>query len=131
MARALSLDAKLIIMDEPSAVLDAGEVGQLFRVIREITDQGVAVIYISHRLEEIRDIGDRMTVLKDGRTVHVFVEHAIGSLERPMQDKDLEAKFHSLADPVIGQAKSDTLIEACWTLAGAKDVRGLTDKARP
>jgi ribose transport system ATP-binding protein len=69
MARALSLDAKLIIMDEPSAVLDAGEVDQLFRVIREITDQGVAVIYISHRLEEIREIGDRVTVLKDGRTV--------------------------------------------------------------
>ncbi len=66
MARALSLDAKLIVMDEPSAVLDAGEVAQLFRVIREITDQGVAVIYISHRLEEIRDIGDRVTVLKDG-----------------------------------------------------------------
>ena len=69
MARALSLDAKLIIMDEPSAVLDAGEVAQLFRVIREITNEGVAVIYISHRLEEIRDIGDRVTVLKDGRTV--------------------------------------------------------------
>ncbi|MEO7752410.1 MAG: sugar ABC transporter ATP-binding protein [Terracoccus sp.] len=69
MARALSLDAKLIVMDEPSAVLDAGEVSQLFRVIREITAQGVAVIYISHRLEEIREVGDRVTVLKDGRTV--------------------------------------------------------------
>src|SRR5262245_53414980 len=69
MARALSRDARLIIMDEPSAVLDAGEVDQLFRVIREITSQGVAVVYISHRLEEIRQIGDRVTVLKDGRTV--------------------------------------------------------------
>ena len=69
MARALSRDARLIIMDEPSAVLDAGEVEQLFRVIREITSQGVAVVYISHRLEEIREIGDRVTVLKDGKTV--------------------------------------------------------------
>ena len=68
MARALSHEAKLIIMDEPSAVLAHDEVGNLFRIIRELTAQGIAVIYISHRLEEIREIGDRVTVLKDGRT---------------------------------------------------------------
>jgi ribose transport system ATP-binding protein len=71
MARALSHEAQLIIMDEPSAVLDSGEVDNLFRVIRQLTAEGVAVIYISHRLEEIRVIGDRVTVLKDGRTVAV------------------------------------------------------------
>ncbi len=69
MARALSRDVKLMIMDEPSAVLDQGEVARLFEVIRDLTANGVAVIYISHRLEEIRAIGDRVTVLKDGRTV--------------------------------------------------------------
>lgn len=69
MARALSHEVKLLIMDEPSAVLDAGEVDRLFHVIRDLTAEGVAVIYISHRLEEIRTIGDRVTVLKDGRTV--------------------------------------------------------------
>nr|WP_040883687.1 sugar ABC transporter ATP-binding protein [Janibacter sp. HTCC2649] len=69
MARALSRDARLIVMDEPSAVLDGGEVERLFDVIRDLTAQGVAVVYISHRLEEIRVIGDRVTVLKDGRTV--------------------------------------------------------------
>ncbi|MFI9814147.1 sugar ABC transporter ATP-binding protein [Saccharothrix variisporea] len=69
MARALSRDARLLILDEPSAVLDQDEVATLFRVIRELTAQGVAVVYISHRLEEIREIGDRVTVLKDGRTV--------------------------------------------------------------
>jgi ribose transport system ATP-binding protein len=71
MARALSHDAKLIVMDEPSAVLDSGEVDNLFRVIRQLTADGVAVVYISHRLDEIRVIGDRVTVLKDGRTVAV------------------------------------------------------------
>jgi ribose transport system ATP-binding protein len=71
MARALSHDAQLIIMDEPSAVLDSGEVENLFRVIRQLTADGVAVIYISHRLDEIRVIGDRVTLLKDGRTVAV------------------------------------------------------------
>ncbi|MFC0623850.1 sugar ABC transporter ATP-binding protein [Kribbella deserti] len=69
MARALSRDARLIIMDEPSAVLDSEEVANLFRVIRGLTERGVAVVYISHRLEEIREIGDRVTVLKDGATV--------------------------------------------------------------
>ena len=69
MARALSRDARLIVMDEPSAVLDGDEVDNLFRVVRELTAAGVAVVYISHRLEEIRRIGDRVTVLKDGRTV--------------------------------------------------------------
>ncbi|WP_035945879.1 sugar ABC transporter ATP-binding protein [Knoellia flava] len=69
MARALSRKARLIVMDEPSAVLDSGEVERLFDVIRQLTAQGVAVVYISHRLEEIRVIGDRVTVLKDGRTV--------------------------------------------------------------
>ncbi len=68
MARALSHEARLIVMDEPSAVLAHDEVGNLFRIIRELTAQGIAVIYISHRLEEIREIGDRVTVLKDGRT---------------------------------------------------------------
>ncbi|HET6986604.1 MAG TPA: sugar ABC transporter ATP-binding protein, partial [Kribbella sp.] len=58
-----------IVMDEPSAVLDPEEVANLFRVIRGLTERGVAVVYISHRLEEIRHIGDRVTVLKDGATV--------------------------------------------------------------
>jgi len=69
MARALSHDARVIVMDEPSAVLDSEEVANLFRVVRDLTAEGVAVVYISHRLEEIRQIGDRITVLKDGRTV--------------------------------------------------------------
>jgi ribose transport system ATP-binding protein len=68
MGRALSRQARLLIMDEPSAVLAHDEVANLFRVIRELTAGGMAVIYISHRLEEIREIGDRVTVLKDGRT---------------------------------------------------------------
>ena len=67
MARALSRDTRLIIMDEPSAVLDSEEVKNLFRVVKELTREGIAVIYISHRLEEIRQIGDRITVIKDGR----------------------------------------------------------------
>ena len=68
MGRALSRQARLLIMDEPSAVLAHDEVANLFRVMRELTARGIGVIYISHRLDEIREIGDRVTVLKDGRT---------------------------------------------------------------
>ena len=71
MARALSHDVRLIVMDEPSAALDPDEVDNLFRIVASLTADGVAVVYISHRLEEIRRIGDRVTVLKDGRAVAV------------------------------------------------------------
>ncbi|MET8585184.1 sugar ABC transporter ATP-binding protein [Streptomyces collinus] len=69
MARALSHHVRLIVMDEPSAALDPDEVDNLFRIVGDLTADGVAVVYISHRLEEIRRIGDRVTVLKDGRAV--------------------------------------------------------------
>ncbi|HWM07387.1 MAG TPA: sugar ABC transporter ATP-binding protein [Actinophytocola sp.] len=69
MARALAHDARLIVMDEPTAALAADEVDNLFRVVADLTAEGVAVVYISHRLDEIRRIGHRVTVLKDGRTV--------------------------------------------------------------
>jgi ribose transport system ATP-binding protein len=69
MARALSRDAKLIIMDEPSAVVVSEEVKNLLRLGEALTAQGIAIIYISHRLEEIRQIGDRITVIKDGASM--------------------------------------------------------------
>ena len=82
--------------------------------------------------ESIREASAEVTaILTDGRKVRVFVEHAIGSLEKPMSDKDLEMKFHSMADAVIGAAKAGALIEACWNLGAAKDVRDITGKAKP
>lgn len=69
MARALAYDAKLLVMDEPTAALAGEEVDNLFRIVGELTAEGVAIVYISHRLEELRRIGHRVTVLKDGKTV--------------------------------------------------------------
>jgi 2-methylcitrate dehydratase PrpD len=74
---------------------------------------------------------DVTAVLKDGRKVHVFVKHAIGSLENPMTDAMLETKFHDLSDPVIGKGKTSELIAACWKLGSISDVRQLTALARP
>lgn len=66
-ARAVSLDTRILIMDEPTSALSAAEVDILFRVIAELKAQGVAIVYISHRLEELMRIGDYITVLKDGQ----------------------------------------------------------------
>ena len=68
-AKALSFDSKLLILDEPTAALANREVDTLFRVIRELKGQGVSMLYISHRLDEIFEIADRVTVLRDGRRV--------------------------------------------------------------
>ncbi|MBX3674741.1 MAG: MmgE/PrpD family protein [Burkholderiales bacterium] len=65
---------------------------------------------------------DVTAVMKDGRRERVFVEHAIGSLERPMTDADLEAKFRSLAEPVIGAGRASKLIAACWAVGSAASV---------
>jgi ribose transport system ATP-binding protein len=106
MARALSHDIKLIIMDEPSAVLDGEEVKNLFHVVRELTSAGIAVVYITHRLEEIRQIGDRITVLKDGRTTATGLSVADTStteLIRLMTGRDVENVFPPAA-PIADDA---------------------------
>ena len=68
-AKALTQDVRILIMDEPTSALSAAEVEVLFRVIRELKSHGVAIIYISHKLEELLQIGDYITVLRDGRKV--------------------------------------------------------------
>ncbi|GAA4232166.1 ribose transport system ATP-binding protein [Streptosporangium album] len=70
LARAVSVDAQVVIMDEPTSSLEPREVGRLFEVIRGLRDQGRSVIYVSHRLDELYQICDRVTVLRDGRLVH-------------------------------------------------------------
>jgi len=77
------------------------------------------------------DAADVTVRLKGGRSVHVHVEHAIGSLARPMSDADLEAKFHGLADPVLGKVKAAALHELCRKIAAAVDVHALCEGARP
>ncbi|MCU1431123.1 MAG: transporter related protein [Actinotalea sp.] len=119
MARALSHDARLIVMDEPSAVLDSEEVANLFRVVRELAASGVAVVYISHRLEEIREIGDRITVLKDGRTVATSLsvaETSTADLIRLMTGRTVEQAFP--ARPGVGEAAEDLLVVTDLSLPG-------------
>jgi ribose transport system ATP-binding protein len=68
-ARALSWQPKLLILDEPTSSLTQSEIAELFRILRQLREQGVSVLYISHRLEELAQIADRVTVFRDGKLV--------------------------------------------------------------
>jgi ribose transport system ATP-binding protein len=68
-AKALSFNSEVLIMDEPTAALTEAEIAELFRIIRQLREKGVGIIHISHRLEELKQISDRITVMRDGRYI--------------------------------------------------------------
>jgi ribose transport system ATP-binding protein len=74
-AKALSFESRVLIMDEPTAALNDAEVGDLFRIIRQLREHGVAIAYISHKMDELRQIADRVTVMRDGRTIDTLPVH--------------------------------------------------------
>ncbi len=92
-ARAVSFRSRLVIMDEPTSSLDEREVGVLFDVIRRLRGEGVAVIFISHRLDELYQVCDRVTVMRDGRTVAANRMSDVDKLNlvAAMLGRDLEA----------------------------------------
>ena len=93
-AKALSLNAELVIMDEPSATLGGKDLQHVFEVIRALKQQGVAVIYISHRIAEVFEVADRVTVFKDGKVVGTY---NVAEIYRP-----------SLIRMMIGRTLSET-----------------------
>ncbi len=90
-AKALAHKSRLLIMDEPSAVLGEREMDKLFQVVRSLKENGITIIYISHRLVEIFDIADRVTVLKDGRYVgtRIVSEVSMPELVKMMIGREL------------------------------------------
>jgi ribose transport system ATP-binding protein len=94
-AKALSLDARILIMDEPTAALTEHEIKELFATIRSLRDKGVSIVYISHRMEELFEIGDRVTVLRDGRTVGTYDVRDMSKSEliRLMVNRELTELF--------------------------------------
>src|SRR5258705_9808087 len=97
-AKALSLDARLIIMDEPTATLTSHEIDRLFQTIGRLKQRGVAIVYVSHRLEEVKGIADRATILRDGAYVATGpgASPTIDQMIRLMVGRDLKDKFPKL-----------------------------------
>lgn len=93
--KALSQDARILIMDEPTAALTAHETEQLFKIVHTLKQRGVAIIYISHRLEEAAEIGDRVTVLRDGLRIGTvsIAEATIDKLVEMMVGRQLDEMF--------------------------------------
>jgi ribose transport system ATP-binding protein len=91
-ARAVVRTARLVIMDEPTSSLSAKEVDELFRVVRWLKSEGAGVIFVSHRLEELAEIVERVTVLRDGETVHEgpMPRHDFGDVIRAMVGRELK-----------------------------------------
>ena len=106
-AKAISLDVRVLIMDEPTAALSAHEVGRLFAQVRRLAESGVSILFISHRLEEVFEIADRVTVLRDGRLISSRPSREVTphSAVRDMVGRDMSEFFarteHAAGEPVL------------------------------
>lgn len=94
-AKALMTHAKVIVMDEPTAALTEREIQKLFEVITSLKKEGVSIVYISHRMEEIFTICDRITVMRDGKTVDTkpIPETNFDDVVRKMVGRELTDRF--------------------------------------
>jgi rhamnose transport system ATP-binding protein len=106
-AKALSFDARVLIMDEPTAALSGNEVERLFNVVRTLREEGAAVLFISHRIEEVFSICDTVTVMRDGTVVHDarIADMTPDDMVRRMVGRELSALFPKqdaqVGDPVL------------------------------
>ncbi len=130
----IGLEGKFSVYHACAAAIIFGQAGE-----HEFSDAAVArpdVIALRDRIkaktdESIReDAVDIVATRRDGRTTHLVVEHAIGSMEHPMSDADLHAKFHGLVDPVLGTARAGQLVEQCIRLSELGEMRELAALAR-
>ena len=96
-AKALSFDSRVLIMDEPTAALNDQEVADLLRVLRQLKAQGVAIVYISHRMDELRRIADRVTVMRDGQYIATL----------PMASTPMETLIAMMVGRQLAQMQTD------------------------
>jgi len=111
-ARALALNPKVVIMDEPTSALSEHEVGILLQTIRRLASEGIAIIFISHHMDEVRQIADRLTVLRDGKHILTKLLKAVTSEE--------------LAEAMLGHALETQMVRPSSTQTPALTVRGFS-----
>ncbi|MGB2824364.1 MAG: sugar ABC transporter ATP-binding protein [Phycisphaerae bacterium] len=115
-ARALGMDAKLLILDEPTSSLDENEVEQLFAVMRKLRDEGLGIIFITHFLDQVYVVSDRITVLKDGRLVGEYETarlpklHLVGRMVGK-EPAEVEAMAHKPAPVTAGEREAFVRVE--------------------
>lgn len=123
-AKAVSYDSKLIVMDEPTSSLSSKEVDQLFRIIRQLKEKNVAVIYISHKLDEIKEIADDFTILRDGSFVcsKRVDEATTAEMINLMVGRSLDSRF-----PVSDHKPGEKILEvAALTALDPKSIKDVT-----
>jgi ribose transport system ATP-binding protein len=140
-AKAMAFRSRILILDEPTAALSEGEIDHLFSVIRQLRGEGVSIVYISHRLEEFEHIGDRITVLRNGRKVETLSmgEATIERLVRSMAGRDVKELFPKqparIGQPVLrvkGLTVGKHLIDVSFELRAGEilGVAGLVGSGR-
>lgn len=115
--KALSLEARVMIMDEPSSILTDRELDELFRLVAILKRDGMAIVYISHRLEEIFRICDRVTVMRDGATI---ATHEVSRVSHEEIVREMVGREVARIFPARGQPRSEVMLE----------VRNLTSRPR-
>ncbi len=131
-ARAIGFEAKLVIMDEPTSSLDEKEVEVLFDVIRQLKAAGVSVIFVSHKLDELYAVCDRVTVMRDGRTVRVARMSELSKLDlvTAMLGRELSRVLHDESDQHAQAASREALLSV-EHLAVGRRVRDVSFDIRP
>ncbi len=116
-AKALSADARILIMDEPTSSLSASEAGVLFEVINDLRSKGVSIIYVSHRLQEVEELSDRVLVLRDGENAGELAREEIthDAMVQKMVGRDI-SRFYARTTHSIGSTalKADGLVTQAW-----------------
>lgn len=118
--KALMRSARIIVMDEPTSSLSEGEAANLFRVVRELRERGLTIIYISHRMEEVMDLSDDLSVLRDGEVVHTDRTEAmtVTDVVRHMVGRELK-DFYPARNVAVG--------DVCFEAVGLASDDGIHD----
>ena len=140
-AKALSLKAQVMVMDEPTASLTPGEVERLFGIVRQLRGQGVAIVFIGHRLEEIFAVSDQITVLRDGGYIGTFqtseltpdqaITHMVGRPLETLYEREAAGGAEPLGGRVHGPAgRAQQLLAHCTTSSASPTFPSRIVKAR-
>ena len=124
-ARAVDMECKVLILDEPTSSLDEGEVAKLFKLMRELQAKGVGIIFVTHFLDQVYEVCDRITVLRDG---HLEGEYPIGQLPRvelvsKMLGKELDDMASIRTSDTVGMSRGGTPVLEAQGLASAEGIK--------